>query len=125
MALAISKAAPLRPDIKLSQALTDFKAILTDDQKKSLNDAAPLQTKDVMALTYEIDRQNASRKSRRWGPRLTTFLNSVKGFTVVADSIVGSAGNPIAGAVWGTVKMTMLVSSVSSSAYLCYLLVAP
>ena len=118
MALAVSKAAPLRADIKLSQALKDYEAILTEDQKKSFNDASPLQTKDVMVLTYEIDRQNASRKSRRWGPRLTTFLNSVKGFTVVVDSIIGSAGSPIAGAVWGAVKMTMLVSSVSNSLYL-------
>lgn len=115
MALATSKAAPLRPDIKLSQALKDFEAILTEDQKKSFNDASPLQAKDVMVLTYKIDRQNANRKSRRWGPRLTAFLKSVKGFAVVADSIIGSAGSPIAGAVWGTVKMTMLVSSVSSS----------
>ena len=118
MALAISKAAPLRPDIKLSQAMKDFEAILTNDQKKCFNDASPLQTKDVMALTYEIDRRNASRRSRRWGPRLTTFLNSVKGFTVVAESIIGSTGSPIAGAVWGAVKMTMLVSRVSSSVYL-------
>ena len=117
MALAISQAAPLRPDIKLSQALKEFETVLTEDQKKSFNDASPLQTKDVMVLTYDIDRRNASRKSRRWGPRLTAFLNSVKGFTVVADSIIGSAGSPIAGAVWGTVKMTMLVSSISSSAY--------
>ena len=57
-----------------------------------------------------IDRQNAGRKIRRIGARLTTFLNSVQGFTAVVDLITGNAGNPIAGAVWGAVKTAVKVS---------------
>ena len=117
MALAMSKAAPLRPDIKLSQALKDYEAILSEDQKESFLHTLPPASNDVMALTCEIDRQNASRKSRRWGPRLTTFLDSVKGFTVVVDVIVGSAGNPIAGAVWGAVKTAMQAGFTLSILY--------
>lgn len=111
MALAMSKAAPLRPDIKLSQALRDYEAVLTEDQRKAFRDGSPLASYDVMVLTCEIDRQNASRKSRRWGARLTTFLNSVKGFTAVVDGVVGNTGNLIAEAVWGAVKTAMQVST--------------
>ena len=111
MALAMSKAAPLRPDIKLSQALKDYEAVLTEDQKRSLHNPSPLASNDVMALTSEINRQNASRRSRRWGSRLSTFLNSVKGFTAVVDFIIGNTGNPIAGAVWGAVKMAIQLST--------------
>ena len=80
-------------------------------KKKSFSNTSPLESNDVMALTCEIDRQNASRKSRRWGARLTTFLNSVKGFTAVVDGVVGNTGNPMAGAVWGAVKTAMQVST--------------
>ena len=62
-----------------------------------------------MALTFEIDRQNANRRSRRWGVRLTAFLNSVEGFTAVVDATIGNAGNPIAATVWGAVKTAMQV----------------
>ena len=108
MALAIAKAAPLRSDIKLSQALSDYEAILSAEQKQSYRRSPP-DANAVMALTCEIDRQNAGRRTRRCGARLTSFLNSVKGFTSVVDLIVSSAGNPIAGGVWGAVKIAILV----------------
>lgn len=117
MALAMSKAGPLRPDIKLSQALRDYEAVLSKDQKKSFHDTSKLNLNDVMILTFEINRQNAGRKSRVWGARLTTFLNSVRAFTTVVDTIVGNMGNPIAGAVWGTVKTAMQVSTTSLDLY--------
>lgn len=89
MALAIGKAAPLRPEIKLSQALKDFEATLSAEQLASY-DASPPDATAVMALTCQIDRQNAGRKTRRYGARLTSFLTSVKGFTSVVDLIIGT-----------------------------------
>lgn len=68
-----------------------------------------------MALTCEVDRKNSDRKTRRYGARLTSFLNSVQRFTGIVDLIIGSMGNPIAGAVWGTVKTAIQVG-VSLSA---------
>lgn len=108
MALAIAKAAPLRADIKLSQALSDYEAILSAEQRQSYTKSPP-DANAVMALTCEIDRQNAGRRTRRCGARLTSFLNSVKGFTSVIDLIVSSSGNPIAGGVWGAVKIAIQV----------------
>lgn len=113
MALAMTKVAPLRPAIKMSQALKDYEAILTEDQKKSFRNTTPLASNDAMTLTFEIDRQNTSRKSGEWGPRLTTFSNSVKGVTAVADFIIGNTGNPNAGAVWGAAKTAMQVRPTS------------
>lgn len=108
MALAIGKAGPLRPEIKLSQALKSFEAILSAEQLASYN-ATPPDSTAVMALTCEVDRQNAGRKTRRYGARLTSFLNSVKGFTSIVDLIIGSASNPVASAIWGTVKTAVQV----------------
>ena len=112
MALATAKAAPLRPDIKLSLALSEYEATLSAEQQR-LYKGSPPDANAVMALTCEIDRQNAGRKTRRCGARLTSFLNSVKGFTSVVDVIVSSSGNPIAGGVWGAVKVAIQVGIVS------------
>ena len=113
MALATAKAAPLRSDIKLFQALSDYEAILSAEQKQSYQRSPP-ETNAVMALTCEIDRQNAGRRTRRCGARLTSFLNSVKGFTSIVDLIVSSSGNPIAGGVWGAVKTAIQVEDPSN-----------
>lgn len=116
MALAIAKAAPLRADIKLSQALSDYEAILSAEQRQSYTKSPP-DANAVMALTCEIDRQNAGRRTRRCGARLTSFLNSVKGFTSVIDLIVSSSGNPIAGGVWGAVKIAIQVGISFKATY--------
>ena len=117
MALAIAKAAPLRSDIKLSQALSDYEAILSAEQINSY-ERSPPDANAVMALTCEINHQNAGRRTRRCGARLTSFLNSVKGFTSIVDLIVSSAGNPIAGGVWGAVKIAIQVGIMSRSSSL-------
>ena len=121
MALATAKAAPLRPDIKLFQALSDYEAILPAEQRQSYR-ASPPDANAVMALTCEIDRRNAGRRSRRCGARLTSFLKSVKGFTSVVDLIVPSSGNPIAAGVWGAVKIAIQVGNFSKALCLSVLL---
>ena len=110
MALATAKAAPLRPEIKLSQALRDYEAILPADQRRSFKGSPP-DSAAVMALTCEIDRRNAGRRTRRCGARLTSFLNSVKGFSAIVDLIITGSGNPIAGTVWGAVKVAIQVGN--------------
>ena len=74
----------LKPEIRLSQAVSEFEADLSNEQKtsfrtykfQSLN--SPPDLSDVMRLTAEIDRR-ASRKvgSRCFGPRFTNFLQIV------------------------------------------------
>lgn len=117
MALSLAKAAPLKPEIKLAQALSEFDAILSDDQKTRLRDyrgQSPPNPTDVIRFTAEIDRDNSrNRKSRQCvGTRLTNVLQGVQQFSSVVDSIVGSSQSQIAGAIWGTVKLSLQVIAI-------------
>jgi hypothetical protein len=119
MAVALRNAAPLKPGIRLAQALSEYEAILTDDQKTKLrtyNGQQPPGATDVMRLTAEIDRENSHRKGRRCvGPRLTNVLQAVQQFSTIVDTIVGGSQSQIASAIWGVVKMSIQVTSSFSS----------
>ena len=114
MALALAKAAPLKPQIKLAQALSEFEAVLTDDEKTKLRGyrrQPPPSSIDVLRFTAEIDRDaSRNRKSRQCvGTRLTNVLHAVQQFTTLVDFIVGSSHSQIAGALWGTVRISLQV----------------
>ncbi|MCJ1463915.1 hypothetical protein MMC07_002524 [Pseudocyphellaria aurata] len=120
MALAFARAEPLKADIKLAQALSEFEAVLPDDQKTKLRTfrgQLPPGPADVMRFTAEIDRDNCrNRRSRHCvGPRLTNVLHAVQQFSTVVDPIVGSSGSQIAGAIWGTVKISLQLASAISA----------
>jgi hypothetical protein len=113
MALALTKAARLKPEIRLAQALSEYEAILADEQKAKLRayrQESPPTAVDVMRLTKEID-QGARRSKRCVGPRLYNFLQAVQMFTGVVDIVVGGAQSLIASAIWGVVKLSLQVSS--------------
>jgi ankyrin repeat domain-containing protein 50 len=80
-AVALRNAALLKPEIRLAQALSEYEAVLTDDQKAKLrtyHGQQPPDATDVMRLTAEIDRENSHRKGHRCvGPRLTNVLQAV------------------------------------------------
>lgn len=121
MALQLfAKAAPLKPAIKLFQVLSEFEAILPDDQKRKLHTyrgQSPPTPTDVIRFTAEIDRDaGRNRKSRQCvGTRLTNVLHAVQQFSTVVDIIVGTSQSQIAGAIWGTVKMSLQVSNCDPS----------
>jgi hypothetical protein len=112
MSWAVSKAARLKPEIRLAQALSEYEAILADDQKAKLRgyrQESPPTAADVMRLTAEID--HGARRSRRCvGPRLCNFLQAVQMFTGVVDIVVGGAQSLMASAIWGVVKLSLQVS---------------
>jgi len=65
-----------------------------------------------MKLTAEIDENNSYRRSRRcFGPRLTNVLEAVQQFSAVVDIIIGGSQSLIASAIWGTLKMTLQITS--------------
>ena len=116
MALPLARAAPLKPAIRLAQALSEFDAVLNDDQKTKLRTyrgQSPPNPTDIMRFTSEIDRDaSRNRKSRQCvGTRLTNVLHSVQQFSTVVDLIVGSSQSQIAGAIWGTVKLSLQVDN--------------
>ncbi|OQU98575.1 NACHT domain-containing protein isoform 2 [Cladophialophora immunda] len=114
MALALRTAAPLRPEIRLAQALSEFEAILSDDDKKSFRTwraERPPAVSDVMKVTAEIDKNNGRRTSRRcFGPRLTSILGAVQQFSTVVDVIIGGTQSPIATSIWGVLRMTLQIT---------------
>ena len=122
MALALRKAAPLKPEVLLAQALSEFEAILSNEQKTSLRtykSQKPPEPNDVMRLTAEIDRDaRRGRLSRRCvGPRLTNVLQAIQGFTAVVDFAVSSSQSPIASTVWGAVKLSLQTISAFTGCF--------
>jgi hypothetical protein len=119
MAVALRSGAPLKPEIRLAQALSEYEAVLMDDQKAKLRtyrEQQPPDIADVMRLTAEIDRENSLRKGRRCvGPRLTNVLQAVQQFSTIVDIIIGGSQSLIASAIWGIVKMTLLITSSFAS----------
>ena len=116
MSLVLSKAATLKPEIQLAQALSEYEAVLTLDQKQTLRlyrGQSPPNPIDVIRLTAEIDRDAIRlRKSRQCvGPRLTKLLQSVQQFSTVADIIIGGAQSEIAAGIWSVLKMSLIVNN--------------
>jgi hypothetical protein len=117
---AVSLAAQLKPEIRLAQAVSEFVAALSSEQKaafsacRSQSLTCPPNGRDVMRLTAEIDR-SASRigtGGRCFGPRLTNVLQAVQQFAALGDLIVGGSQNVIACGVWSLVRLTLLVRSL-------------
>lgn len=117
MALSMANAASLKPEIKLAQALSEFKAVLSAEEKTKLHTyhgQSPPTSTDVMRFTAEIDRDaTRNRRSRQcFGTRLTNVLHAVQQFSSVVDPMVGISQSQIAAAIWGTVKMSIQVNTI-------------
>ncbi|KAI4614828.1 hypothetical protein J4E80_006332 [Alternaria sp. BMP 0032] len=119
MALNFAAAAPLKPEIRLGQAVKQFEASLSDGQKLTFQTRrtqtmkSPPSTKDVMRLTAEI---NSSRKvgERCFGPRFSKFLHGAQEFAAIGDVVVGSSQNVAACGVWTVIRMTLLAATKRS-----------
>jgi len=117
MSSALSKAAPLKAEIRLAQAISQFDADLSAEQKAALRadrtslSKSPPDTSDVMRLTAEIDRRAAAKTGggRCFGPRLTNILQAIQQFAALGDVIVGASQNIAACGIWSLVRMTLLV----------------
>ena len=97
MSRAITNAAPLTPQIRLAEAVSQFEADLSTQQKASFRAnreqsyKSPPEIGDVMRLTAEIDRQTSRklRGGRCFGPRFTNALQAVQQFAALGDVIIG------------------------------------
>lgn len=117
MSSALGKAAPLKAEIRLAQAVSLFEADLSPEQKatfrtqRSHSRNSPPGVQDVMRLTAEIDRGTSRRLGggRCFGPRFTNVLQAVQQFAALGDVIIGGSQNIVACGVWSLVRMTLLV----------------
>lgn len=119
MSAALATASRLKPEIRLAQAVSQFEADLSREQKarfctyRSQSLDSPPDTSDVMRLTAEIDRHTYGKvvSGRRcFGPRLTNFLQAVQQFAALGDITVGGSQNIVACGIWSLVRMSLPVS---------------
>lgn len=123
MSTALAKASSLKPEIRLAQAVSEFEAALSNEQKSTFRtfrsqslSAAP-SPNDVMRLTAEVDRRISKKFGGQcFGPRFTNFLQGVQQFAALGDIVVGGSQNMIACGVWSLVRMSLL-SIISLSTY--------
>ncbi|EWZ80731.1 hypothetical protein FOWG_15442 [Fusarium oxysporum f. sp. lycopersici MN25] len=117
MALSLRDGARLKPDIRLAQAVSEFEAALSSEQKvafrasrSSAAQVAPTMS-DVMRLTAEIDLKATTKhgRGRCFGPRMTNLLNAIQQFAALGDVVVGGSQNLIACGVWAAARMTVHV----------------
>jgi hypothetical protein len=120
MAMIVSNAARLKPEIRLAEAISQFEACLSDNQKATFRNQraqtlkSPPDTTEVMRFTAQIDRR-MSGNARCLGPRFTNFLQGVQQFAALGDVIIGGSQNIIACGVWSLVRMSILVRVVHHS----------
>lgn len=119
MSIILSNSSRLKPELRLAQAISQFEADLSSEQKvtfrnyKSQSQDFPPDPSDVMRLTAEVDYRSASNKigrGRCFGPRLTNFLQAVQQFAALGDVVVGGTQNIVACGVWSLVRTSLLVS---------------
>ena len=92
---ALARAAPLKPELRLVQAISEFEMKLSTQQKNEIqkHSRAP-DMDDIMRLTAEIDRASSAKATERrrcYGPRVTSFLEGLHQFAGTVDIAVGGA----------------------------------
>ncbi|KAL8732018.1 MAG: hypothetical protein Q9181_004084 [Wetmoreana brouardii] len=116
MAQILANAAPLKPEVKLAQALDDYGKILSDEERRQLYDQGPPDAMAAINFTTLLDRDRSNRSRQCMGPRLITFLESVQHFSGVADTFVSSHPE-LAALVWGGVKVALLARYIPAKGY--------
>ncbi|KAI4598131.1 hypothetical protein KJ359_003940 [Pestalotiopsis sp. 9143b] len=121
----IAKAAALKPEIRLAQAVSEFEASLAEQHKATFRsyrsrswEKAP-ESSDVMRFTAEIDLRTAQQigGGQCFGPRLTNILQAAQQYAALGDVVIGGSQNIIACGVWSLLRLTLL-ALVSFSTYM-------
>jgi hypothetical protein len=116
MSTALARTLRLKPEIRLAQAVSEFEADLSKEQKssfrtlKSQSLSATPTANDIIRLTAEVNRRTSKKFGGQcFGPRFMNFLQGVQQFAALGDVVVGGSQNLIACGVWSLVRMTLLV----------------
>ncbi|PQE11929.1 hypothetical protein CJF31_00000051 [Rutstroemia sp. NJR-2017a BVV2] len=133
MSVALANASRLKAEVRLAQAISQFEADLSREQKAAFHASkirthkSPPTPSDVMRLAAEIDRSASGKVGggRCFGPRFTNVLHAVQQFAALGDIIIGGSQSLIACGVWSLVRMTLLSKTdvftqfiVTSTSYL-------
>ncbi|KAJ3537024.1 hypothetical protein NM208_g6478 [Fusarium decemcellulare] len=114
MALALPVSSTISATItregSLQSALREFRSILTEQERNDLDKVKGVPgTDDVLIFTAQLDAKRRTMKGRSIASRLHSVLQCVRDFSTVVDTFVSSHPD-VAALVWGSVKLTMLVS---------------
>jgi hypothetical protein len=115
-ATSSSKSGPRKSPISpLEDAIRDFKAILSNDERSELMKATAVpDVGAVMKFTAELDlkRLSQSTRGRSFASRIFPFLQRFQSFASIVSTFVSS--NPaISALVWGSVQLTIQASSAT------------
>lgn len=117
----IANVAKLKPEIRLAQALSAFKAVLRADRRAKFDVSIatfkdhPPDAKDVNRLSAEINRDIQQTTRRCYGPRFVHVLQAVQQYASMGDIFVGGSQNLVASGVWATVRLTVTMLTQSAS----------
>lgn len=132
LALSVGSAVRLTPDIRLAQAVSQFEASLSTQEKRnfqSLRSRTQLVTpgvQDVMTLTAEINRHaSTARGTRCVGPRFMNILMATQQFVTIGDVIIGGSQNLVACGVWCVVRTSLVVSCLVPFPPSCFFHLCP
>lgn len=117
MATALIRAAPLKPEIRLGQAISLFLKDLDTKQKSQFEWhrdealASPPGIEGVMRLIALINTRS-SRDNSRIGPRLMKLIQAVQHFAAMGDMVLGHSENILASSIWSLLRLSLLVSQI-------------
>ncbi|KAF5585825.1 hypothetical protein FPANT_7379 [Fusarium pseudoanthophilum] len=100
-------AAPVR---ELERTIAGFQAILTDEDRKKLQQLKTTShdSQSIITFTAELDLLDKNRRGKSVASRLASFLQTIEQFTPIVDTYIQS--NPdIAALIWGSIKLTFLL----------------
>jgi hypothetical protein len=117
MDVALRNAAPLRPEIALAKAISEFESSLTKEHKSNFRSfrtqalSASPSAEDVMRFTASLNSQiqKSSAAHRCFGTRFTNIMQCVQKYAALGDVVVGGSQNIIACGVWALVRLTIQV----------------
>ncbi|RDH21211.1 ankyrin [Aspergillus niger ATCC 13496] len=111
MTTALTRAARLKPEVRLGQAISEFQADCSSREKATLRSyqaaGIPPSIRDVMQLTAEVNR-SAGLQGRCFGSRLTNILQAVQEFAALGDIVLGGSQSLLACGIWALVRMSLL-----------------
>jgi ankyrin repeat domain-containing protein 50 len=111
MSLIPAQVSKLKPQIRLSRAISAFYESLDTENKAtfdSYRDAARATAPgldDIRQIAAQIDRKG--RKPR--GDRFKCVLEALQQFVAVGDVVIGSTQNMLAAGVWSVARLTAIV----------------
>jgi hypothetical protein len=116
----------LGPELRLADAISQFEANLSDEQKKEFRSSrsqscrSPPGLNDVNRFTAELNLQISTKAgSRCYGPRFASFLQGVQQFASIGDVTVGSSQNLLACGIWSLVRVSLLVGILTMGDFHC------